>query len=343
MKRIGNLYDKICSMDNLIEADRKARKNKRRRKEIVLFDQNREENLQKLRDTLLKGEFRTSAYKTFTIYEPKERLICRLPYYPDRIVHHAILNVLEPIWVSTFTTDSYSCIKKRGIHACAQSVKKALRKYPDQTTYCLKFDIRKYYPSIHHDTMKAIVRRKIKDARLLSLIDEIIDSYSTLPDEYILSDGCGLPIGNYMSQYLANLYLTYFDHWIKEQNGVRFYWRYADDIVILSDDKCYLHELLADIKEYLEENLKLHIKPNHQIFPVDARSIDFVGYRFYHTHTLIRKGIKKRFCRAVAKLLKRGVTELKQLKMSLCGWTGWAKYCDSINLFKTLNIYQLCS
>lgn len=123
-------------------------------------------NLLKLRETLLNGTFHTSKYDVFTIYEPKEREIYRLPYFPDRILHHAIMNVLEPIWVSTFTADTYSCIKNRGIHKCAKDVKQALKQDPDGTRYCLKIDIKKFYPSINHDVLKGIVRRKIKDSRL---------------------------------------------------------------------------------------------------------------------------------------------------------------------------------
>ncbi|MDR1338620.1 MAG: RNA-directed DNA polymerase, partial [Prevotellaceae bacterium] len=177
-------------------------------------------NLLKLHETLKAGSFRTSKYTTFTIYEPKEREIFRLPYYPDRIVHHAVMNILEPVWLSIFTADTYSCIKYRGIHATAGKVKKALKDV-EGTAYCLKLDIRKFYPSIDHDILKQIIRRKIKDIRLLALLDEIIDSAD------------GVPIGNYLSQYFANLYLAYFDHYIKETEQVKYYFRYADDIVIL--------------------------------------------------------------------------------------------------------------
>src|SRR5690606_15310200 len=146
----------------------------------------------------------------FKVFEPKERLVYRLPYFPDRITHHAIMNVLEPIFVANLTTDTYSCIKGRGIHACANAVKKALKDVPS-TKYCLKLDITKFYPSVDHEILKALLRRKFKDQDLLELLDEIIDSAP------------GLPIGNYLSQYLANFYLSYFDHWIKEKKRVKYY------------------------------------------------------------------------------------------------------------------------
>ena len=151
--------------------------------------------------------FQTSDYDIFKIYKPKERDIYRLPYYPDRIVHHAVMNILEPVWVSIFTADTYSCIKGKGIHSAVRSLQKALNSDNEGTEYCLKLDIRKFYPTINHDILKDIIAKKIKDKDVLWLLGNIIDS---VPDKE------GVPIGNYLSQYFANLYLAYFDHWIKE-------------------------------------------------------------------------------------------------------------------------------
>jgi len=264
---------------------------------------------------MLKNKtYKTSEYTTFTIFEPKERIIYRLPYFPDRITHHAVMNILEPIFVSSFTRDTYSCIKKRGIHAAAAAVKIALRDEAG-TQYCLKLDIRKFYPNVDHDVLKQLLRKKIKDKDLLWLLDEIIDSTD------------GLPIGNYLSQYFANFYLTYFDHWIKEVKHVRYYFRYADDLVILSDNKPYLHQMLSDIRIYMKDQLNLSVKDNYQVFPVDDRGIDYVGYVFRHTHTRLRKSIKQNF----ARMLKRN----KNIQ-STASYNGWAVYCDSNHLLKKL-------
>jgi RNA-directed DNA polymerase len=314
MKRLNNLYRNICSIENLILADDKARKGKGDQYGIMVHDRNREENILSLREMLLNKTYQTSAYTTFKVYEPKERIVYRLPYYPDRIAHHAVMNILEPIFVSTFTADTYSCIKGRGIHGAANAVRKALMDQPG-TKFCLKLDIRKFYPSVDHDILKTLLRRKLKDPDLLWLLDEIIDSAP------------GLPIGNYLSQYLANFYLTYFDHWIKEVKGVKYYFRYADDLVILSDSKEFLHQLLHDIRIYLAEKLKLEVKGNYQVFPVDDRGIDLVGYVFRHTHVLLRKGIKKNFARAVA---------AGRMASTVSYW-GWAKHCNSGNLLNKLN------
>jgi retron-type reverse transcriptase len=334
MKRIGNLYDEIISIENLQIADEKARKGKIRSYGVQFHEKNREANLLSLHESLKNQTFKTSNYHIFKIYEPKEREIYRLPYYPDRIVHHAIMNVLEPIWVSLFNNDTYSCIKNRGIHAAAKNVKFALKRDIAGTRYCLKIDVRKFYPSIDHDILKKVIRRRIKDKSLLWLLDEIIDSVPS-----------GVPIGNYLSQYFANIYLAYFDHWLKEEKHVRYYWRYADDIVILAPNKDVLHELLHEMRAYLRDNLKLTVKRNYQVFPVDSRGIDFLGYVFYHSHTLLRKSIKHNLFRRVAKMNKRKIIPTKeQYKQQICSWWGWCKYCDSINLMskiKKLSPYEI--
>lgn len=327
MKRYNNLFDKIVSLDNLYEADKKARRQKSHRPEVMLFDKNKDKLLLDLQRKLINGEYETSEYYVFKIYEPKEREIFKLPYYPDRIVHHAIMNIMEPIWVSAFIKETYSCIRKRGMHKALRDVKFAL-KDEINTQYCLKLDIRKFYPSIDHDILKTIIRKKIKDKRLLSLLDEIIESAQ------------GVPIGNYLSQFFANLYLTYLDHWIKEQKKVRYYFRYADDIVILGGDKQQLRDLFYDIQDYLNNKLKLNFKDNWQIFKVDSRGIDFVGYRVFHTHTLLRKRIKKRFCKKINKLNKKQNLDKDTYKQKICSYIGWIKYCNGRNLLNKMSKYK---
>lgn len=314
MKRIGNLYLKITAFENLRLADARARKGKGHQYGVKQFDKNPEGHLLLLQETLLNNNYKTSTYTTFPVYEPKERIIYSLPYYPDRITHHAIMNVMELLFASWFTNDTYSSIKGKGIHAAASNVKKALIDKAG-TQYCLKLDIRKFYPTINHDVLKSLLRKKIKDKDLLFILDEIIDSTD------------GLPIGNYLSQYFANFYLTYFDHWIKEKHGVKYYFRYADDIVIFLDNKPDLHRILAAIKRYLNDELKLEVKSNYQIFAVKDRGVDFVGYVLYHTHTMLRKSIKKRFARAVSKKPKRA---------TIAAYYGWAKHADTKHLLKKI-------
>lgn len=314
MKRLNNLYQDIISIQNLTLADEKARKGKATQYGVILHDKNKEGNILMLHEMLKTGTYKTSTYSTFKIWEPKERDVYRLPYFPDRIVHHAVMTILKPVFTSTFTADTYSCIEGRGIHGAANAVKLALKDVPG-TTYCLKLDIRKFYPTIDHQILKNLLARKFKDRDLLNLLGEIIDSAE------------GVPIGNYLSQYFANFYLSGFDHWMKEIKRVKYYFRYADDMVILASEKKELHRLLWDMGDYLGQMLKLQIKDNYQVFPVVDRGIDFVGYKFYHTHTLLRKSIKKRFGRMVAR---------RNNKASFASYYGWAKHCDCNHLLKKL-------
>ncbi len=345
MKRIGNLYEKIISMDNLRRAESKARRGKVHSYGVRVFDRDPEGKLLALHEALLTKTFKTSPYEVFTVREPKERLIYRLPYYPDRIVHHAVMNILEPIWVSVFPYNTYSCIKHRGIEAARKRVRKILSD-PVNSRYCLKIDIHKFYPSILHRVAKMIYRKKIKCPDTLWLLDGIVDSVNGAPDPLNpdgVCDGRSIPIGNYISQYLANLVLSYLLHLINSKwpqvKGVV----YADDGSFFAADKETLHALLKFIDEGLRE-VGLSLKGNYQIFPVAAnrydkhgRGVDFLGYVFYRDHTRIRKSIKKNFCRRVSRLYKRK-TPLSpaDFKTAVCSWLGWVKYSDSEHLLKTI-------
>lgn len=306
------MYAAICSVENLYLADAKARKGKANQPGVKAHYECQDANIQALHVMLRDKKFMTSAYSIFPVYEPKKRMIYRLPYFPDRIVHHAVMNILESVWMSLFTADTYSCIKGKGVHACGRAIKAALKDV-DGTRYCLKLDITKFYPSVDHEVLKLIIRKKIKDRDLLWLLDSIIDSAD------------GLPIGNYLSQYMANLYLTYFDHWMKEIMRVKYYFRYCDDIAVFSDSKEKLHQLFSMMKAYLSRELKLSVKGNYQVFPVEKRGLDMVGYRFFHRYALLRKSIKQRFARAIAK---------RKSRASLAGYGGWAKHGNCLNLLK---------
>lgn len=322
-KRINNLHEQICTIGNIELANDKAKRGKSDNIHVVQHELNRNKENKELLDKLQDLTYRTSEYKTAKIYEPKERLIFKLPFYPDRIAHHAIMNIMEPKWVNTFIANTYACIKGRGIHKLACDLKKVLRKDPNGTKYCLKIDIKKFYPSINHGILKNIVRRKVKDRKLLSILDEIIDSVD------------GVPIGNYLSQFFANLYLSYFDHWMKEEAKVKYYFRYADDIVVLSDSKEFLRKVLILQKLYLKHVLSLEIKPNYQIFPVKSRGIDFVGYRFYHTHTQLRKSIKLKIFKLINKYKTKKISK-GELIISMSAYFGWLKHCDSKHLLSKI-------
>ena len=324
MKRYGNLYARICDIDNLRQAAHNAASGKRKRGEVTAFFAGLEDNLEQLRRELTEKRYRTSPYDVFIKYEGKRREIFKLPFR-DRVVHWAIMQVLEPIWTPQFTADTHACIKGRGMHSLLRKLREDMRTDPAGTAYCLKLDVRKFYPSIDHDKMKAVVRRKIKDPDVLWLLDGIIDSAP------------GVPIGNYISQYFANLYLSELDHLLKEVAGVRYYYRYADDMVLLAGDKPTLHGWLVFINDWLNEERHVDLKSNYQVFPVESRGIDFVGYVTFHTHCLARKKNKQGLCRELAKLRKAGVPEA-QIMLLTASRAGFMQHCDSKHLFKILNM-----
>ena len=323
MKRHGYLFDKFVSMENLDLAERKARRGKGARHEVRRFLPHRKQRLSELKTMLESGGYTTSEHRWKKVYDPKERTIGVLPYYPDLIVQYALLNILEPIFMRQMISDTYSCIKGRGIHACAKKVISHLRKHPEDTVYALQIDVSKFYPNINHTVLEDKLRRIIKDRRILAILFNIIESEP------------GLVIGDHIASWMANIYLSGFDHRVKEVMRVRHYFRYADDILVLAGDKGYLWEVLS----FMERELKavgLQIKHNMKVFPVDAQGIDFIGYRFFHTHTLLRKRIKKHLMRKV-KTIGKEKPAFDVARQELAGHWGWLKHCNSKNLQKNIN------
>jgi len=315
MKRVGNLFEKIADYNNLKLAHQKARRKKTHYGEVKQVDRHEDYYLQKLQRMLLQKTFRNSAYKTYKKLERgKEREIFKLPYFPDRILHHAILQILEPIWKKILICDTYQSIKGRGVHSCKVRIENVLRN--SRKMFCLKIDVRKFYPSVNNAILKQIIRKKIKCKDCLWLLDEIIDSVK------------GIPIGNYLSQYFGNLYLAYADHWLKEKMKIKNFFRYCDDMVILHQDKDYLQYLLVKIEYYLESKLRLFLKKNYQVFPVRKRRVDFLGFKFDHCRTYIRKSIVRSFKRRI-----KGIDFLNNKRSVIMSYYGWIKVSDSWNLW----------
>lgn len=321
------LWEAICDMENLKLAHQNAKKGKGWYAEVKMVDENPEYYLKLLQEMLLNHTYRTSEYTTFIKQDSgKERVIYKLPYFPDRICQWAILQVIEPILIRNFTDDTYSAIPGRGIHQAFTRIKKAVQNDVPGTQYCLKLDAKKYYPSINHNILKDKYRRLFKDNDLLWLLDEIIDS---TPGD------TGIPIGNYLSQYSGNFYLSSFDHWLKEVKGVKYYYRYMDDIVILASSKEYLHQLRKDIAEYFHKELKLSVKENWQVFPTFVRGIDFVGYRIFLGYSLLRKTTCKQMKAKMVKIRKKVESGHEMNFSEWCSinsYKGWLIHCDSYRL-----------
>lgn len=334
MKRHTDLYQQMYDMDNIRLAHKNAQKGKAKYSEVKMVNANPEKYITEIHDMLKNKTFKNSDYEVFKrLDRGKEREIFKLPYFPDRIIHHCIMQILEPIWMKIFIQDTYASMKNRGIHSGVKRMKYFLRD-KENTQYCLKLDIKKFYPSVDHDILKKIIRKKIKCKDTLWILDEIIDSAK------------GLPIGNYLSQFLSNLYLAYFDHWMKEEMKIQYYARYCDDIVILYQNKEFLHQLINNINGYLNINLNLMVKHNWQIFPTKVRGIDFLGYRFFGEYTLIRKSISKQCIVKVKKLSSISLT--KSNICSLMSYFGWIIHGSGYNLlnqFKKIKdekILRLC-
>lgn len=307
-------------MENLELADMNARRGKRYFRGVRLHDKDAAENLMRLHKDLTEGTYRTATYKSMRKVTDagKERLIHVLPYFPDRICHHAIMQVLEPVFYANFIRDTYACVRGRGIHDGVRRIRRALRD-TEGTRYCLKVDVGKFYESIDQDVLVDMLRRKFKEPKLMALLEEIVRSTDK-----------GLPIGNYVSQFFANFYLSDLDHAMKEREGVRYYFRYCDDIVILHHDKARLHALLTVMKDTLS-GIRLRLKPNHRVFPV-SEGIDFLGYVFFHTHTRLRKSIKKKMFGSLSK-----ASGYRQVRHQLDAYRGWTLHADCSNLYRTYN------
>lgn len=323
-------------MPILKKAHEKAQKGKKHYKEVKEMRGYEQYYLKELQDKLKNKTYQTSEYTIEKINDDgKERVIYKLPYFPDRIAQWAIMLVIEPMLKEKLILDTYSAIPNRGIHLGLERLHKAMDNRK-ATKYCLKLDIKKYYPSINHNILKQIYRKIFKDPNLLWLLDEIIDSTegeTGIPQENIneFTIDTGIPIGNYLSQWSGNIYLAYFDHWMKEKMKCKSYFRYMDDIVILHESKKFLHKLKRKMDIYLKDNLRLNIKGNWQVFPTYTRGIDFLGYRSFGDYTLLRKSTAKKFKRKMRRLWDKDKINFNNY-CSINSYLGWLKWCNSYNL-----------
>jgi len=323
MKRYGNLYGQICDSDNLMRAHIKARRGKAHYSEVRLVNKDPDRLLGALQESFIDKTYRTSPYRLKHVFEPKRRVVYKLPYFPDRIAHHAIMNVLQPIWDRMFIDDVYSAIPGRGLHAGILRLRQFLGSKED-TQYCLKFDISSFYPSVNHDILLGLIKHKIKCKDTLWLLEEIIRSPG---------GSTNIPIGNYLSQYFAQVYLNPLDRWLKEEQSCRYYIRYGDDGVILDRDRQHLKILLTEIEGYLKDELELTINPKSRVFPVDSTGIDFLGYRTYRSHMLLRKSSARRFKKSIRRIEKDYLGMNPQSVISsIMSYLGWIRFCNGHNL-----------
>ena len=282
MKRIGGLYHQIHSYENLCLAFWKAAKGKQDRREVVVFRENFEVKIQKLRRELIDHEPDIGHYHFFKVFDPKHRSICAATF-PERVLHHAIMNILEPVPEAYAIYDTYACRKGKGSRKALARAQKFARKY----TWYLKIDIRKYFDSIDHDIVLHLLARRTKDKDLLRLFEKLLNTYHIRP-------GKGMPIGNLISQHSANFYLGSFDHWIKEEGRIKGYLRYMDDMLIFGHDRKELKTLLEQAEYYLKHKLDLQINPNIQLNRC-RQGFTFLGYRVFPSRISLSSRSKRRF------------------------------------------------
>jgi len=287
MKRIGKLFDKAFSRENLYKAYLDARKGKRKKCACFLFEKNLGANLEEIYQEIHSNSYRPTPYFKFYVYEPKKRIIYA-PAFKDIVVQHAIYRIICPIFDKTFIDTSFACRKGYGTHKASKYTQKALRQY-DGNLYTLKLDIRKYFYSIDRKILRMLIERKIKDKRFVDLMMEFA----------VYDDPVGIPIGNLLSQIYALIYLNPLDHFIKRILKIRHYVRYVDDFILvgLTRDKCL--EYKRDIIKYLKSNLYLVLSKS--TIQRIKRGVNFVGYRTWQSYKLIRKHSLCNFKRSVKK------------------------------------------
>lgn len=318
MKRVNNLFEKIFDLDNLYKAHINAKKGKSKYTQIKNFEEKLDINILKLYNSIKNKTYNISEYIVKKrIEKNKEREIFILPY-KDRVIHHALLQIIMPILEKSYIKDTYQSIKNRGVHKAKKRLDYFFKTNKD-LNYCLKIDIKKFYPNVNNDILKQLIRKKIKCKDTLWLIDKIIDSTN------------GLPIGNYTSQTFGNFYLSYFDHYVKEKLKVKYYIRYCDDIIFLSNKKQYLHFYFNQIKKYLNLKLQLTIKNNYQIFDIQKKGIDFLGFRFFKKYTLLRKSIKVSYIKVLNNF---SINSNKNKLNSIMSYYGWIIKCNCYNFQK---------
>jgi hypothetical protein len=335
MKTFSGLFDQITPFAALHAAWRRVRKGKRRHGDMLAFEADLEPNLFAIQESLLQRTHRTGPYRLFEVFEPKRRVVAALPI-KDRIVQHALVAALEPIWEARFDRHSYACRVGKGTHAGADQAQAMMRQVLRQhgRVAALKGDIARCFPSICHDALKRLVRRHVACGDTLWLVDEIIDSAAE-PGALLPR---GIPIGNLSSQLFANIYLDRLDRFVRQELRWRHYARYMDDFVLLGPDKVGLHEARRAIDGFVHGDLGLRLNGKTQVFPIGGphgRCLDFLGYRIWPTHRRLREGCVKRIRRRLKSLARRyhdDRASLGEIEAVVAAWLGHARHADAARI-----------
>ncbi|MBK8798512.1 MAG: RNA-dependent DNA polymerase [Anaerolineales bacterium] len=339
------MYAQVCSWENLLLAYRRASKGKRGHANVAAFEHHLEENLVDLQDDLLTQCYWPGAYASFYIHEPKRRLISAAPFR-DRVVHHALCNLLEPIFERSFVAGSYANRRGKGTHRALDRVQQLARRH----RFVLQCDVRQFFPSIDHAVLRDILARKIDDAQVLWLVDQILaggagvlsEAYDMVyfpgDDLFAANRPRGLPIGNLTSQFWANCYLNPFDHFVLRELRCLAYVRYVDDFLLFGDDKAQLWQWKAAIEQRLRR-FRMTIHPGAHPRPV-AEGIPFLGFRIFPDHRRLKRRKGVYYARKLRVLVKQyrqaGRKERTPIDASVRGWVNHVRYANTLGLRKAI-------
>lgn len=319
-KTYNNLWSNLVSFENLYAAYHVARSGHREHMEVHKFEKNLEENLINIQNHLIWHSWTPDPFLEFVVHEPKERRI-QAPTFRDRVVHHAYYQIVGPLFEKKFISHTYACIPGRGPLKAAEKAHEYIRSFPKgKRVYVIYGDMKGYFPSIDHAYLKEQTRRTIKDPDVLWLGDTLIDANGL---------ETGLGIGALPSQLYAGVNLDPFDHYMKDDLGVKRYIRYMDDWVVISDDKQYLERILVLAKDFLTGNPRLVINPKTRIIPI-THGLDYCGYRIFRDYLLPRKRNLKRAKKRIYSLNERyqaGTIPYSKLKSSIMSLLGYASHC----------------
>jgi len=345
MKTYKNLYEKIFSLDNLILAWRKTRKGKTKKKYVIEFEENVIKNLLKLQEELIRQTYSPKPLQTFILRDPKTRKISKSDFR-DRIVHHAIVNVIEPIFDKTFIYDSSANRKGKGnlfainrFLCFARKVSKNGKRKgllnPNQVKgHCLKADIKHYFQEVNHEILINIIKRKIRDKGVIWLIKKILSNSKIAgrrSQSKIEDFTKGMPLGNHTSQFFANVYLNELDYFIKHNLKVKYYLRYVDDFVLLHSSKSQLLIWKQEVDYFLKDKLKLELHSDKsRIIPL-SRGIDFIGFRNFYYYKLLRKRNISSIFSKINRYKKGEIPKEKMLEI-FQGWNEYSKWANSFKL-----------
>lgn len=324
MKRQGYIFQEIVKLENIKFAIIKASENKRNRRSVKRILSDIDFYALKLQNLLLNNQFTPTnpVQKEVIKKNGKKRTVYMVPFYPDLCVQWAVINAMEEsVFMKGMYYHSYGSIPERGPHKAKKAVEKWVRKDKRYTKYCLSVDIDNFYPTVNCGILKNMLRKHIKDYNALSLIERIIDVHDI-----------GTPMGLYSSPWLANFYLQEFDHFVKEQLHIKYYARYTDNMLFFGNNKKKLHKAFGEIVKYLK-SIGLSLNDDWQVYKVDSRPVDFVGYRFFRDHTEIRKKTSLRMKRRIAKIYKKPILSYKDAAV-IMSYTGVTKKCNAHKFYK---------